>query len=106
MPRFYNNAQRASYARKQEKLRQERERYDKDQQEASKWERAEGPLPEDVWEGTSVIASFGRDMSGITTNHIRTYTPNDLHIAESKGFYLQTAHFPGWRFYLVVRKEG
>lgn len=100
MPRFYNNAQRASYARKQEKLREERERYDRDQLEASKWERAEGPLPEDVWEGTSVFASFGRDMNGITTNHIRCYDRCDA----SFGTYLQTAHFPGWRFYLVIRK--
>ena len=100
MPRFYGNrAQSAARARREEQARKDRLLYKQDLEESKKWERAEGPLPADVWENSDVIAAFGRTDSGIVSNHVRSYK------GDSSSLYLQYAYYPGWRFCVVIRKD-
>lgn len=91
----FNRAQRASYARREEERERARMRQEKSQQEAAKWSRAEGPLPENVWKDGKAVAHFGfSERDSCNTNHV---------LQLGNGFYLQSAgSVGGWLFFVAI----
>lgn len=77
----------------QNKINQARLDYDRDRQRRAGWQIAEGPMPERVWEDSTIESSFGRGVDGAANEHLRQY---------GNGHYMQTLVYPGWRFFVAI----